>query len=344
MEGEYLSSHLRNIAARLKYLSVRQTTSNQAHETLALATLLGIQITHYRSDKITEAGMEAPAKNCNKTEETIHLHELVVEFWKSVDRFEEGCIPAGTIFLPGKRVNSDRFQGFGWAPETFMTPEEAPHPDPLSLLKDPTMLRWDRETCYGLVVTCPGFLLYFDDDKDHSIRTTILSTVAEAGADRFKFPVNNSFNEWYGVNPVSEAGNTNAEAPLGRQSQLGIILSRSSPHESPSETGLLVEIYKPYEPSQASSRDRNVHFAQILFHISIRRLGSHPSIDDANSCDIFGETLSDRQKWCVDGFRHGRFPDERTKGSEAPGTKPRQGKPGSVLLGFLSSSKGYMYK
>lgn len=290
---------------------IPQTTSNRAHETLALATLLGLQVTKDSSDRITEAGMKNFATKERQGIPTTDLELLMKDFWTTMDRFQKGCIPPGIIFLPGTRMT---LKGFGWAPKTFMTPNDIGHPNPLALLTQPTTLKSD----HGLMLACPGFLLHFDKTA-LKIRTDILSTT-----EKIRFPVDSSFLEWYHVTPDAEPGYAQYQGPSIRDSSLGIIMSRPSPRESPAETGLLVEIYKP---ETLAADEQKIRFAQILFRVKIRREGPQPTeshFRDSNA--IFGEIIPSTQKWCVDGYQPGRFPSQNhLEASQGSGGKGGMG-------------------
>lgn len=273
-----------------------ETTSRAEHETVALATLLGIQESkteRYFSEAIADV-TEDNSKPKTQTDSTHDLQALMRDFWTKVAVWGNGCIPPGIIFLPGERMT---LKGFGWAPKTFMNPEDVGHPNPLSLLTQKTELKQE----HGLIVAYPGFMLHADDE-DEETRNNIL----ESGG-KFRFPVDNSFMEWYEVEPKPEPGWSLFQGLSTRCTQLAVLLSRPFPKESPPDVGLLVEIYNPelYDPSL-----QDVRFAQIVFRVHVRRIhiGS-PSMNRHLKCRgaIFGEAIPSEQRWCLDGYQPDRF-------------------------------------
>ncbi|KAH8745928.1 hypothetical protein F5883DRAFT_702063 [Diaporthe sp. PMI_573] len=122
-----------------------RTTSNHAHETLALATLLVLK---YQGTQIEEAGLTKLKDVKDKLRD-----QLVTEFWKTFHNTHRGAIPPGMIFLPGAKVEGH--QGFGWAPRTWLSAHEIDYPNPLN--------HWTGKTdlpSTGLEVKYPGFLLH----------------------------------------------------------------------------------------------------------------------------------------------------------------------------------------
>lgn len=278
--------------------SLMQTTSRAEHETVALATLLGIQESRterYFSTTIANVGEDV---NKPKTDADHDLEVLMKDFWTKVAVWGNGCIPPGIIFLPGKRMT---LRGFGWAPKTFMNPEDVGHPNPLSLLTQKTELKPE----HGLIVAYPGFMLHADDE-DEETRNNILKTDGN-----FRFPVDNSFMEWYEVEPKPEPGWSLFQGLSTRRTQLAVLLSRPFPKESPPDVGLLVEIYNP-EPLHLQNDPSlgDVRFAQIVFRVHVRRIhiGS-TSMNLHLQCRgaIFGEAIPSDQRWCLDGYQPNRF-------------------------------------
>jgi hypothetical protein len=278
-----------------------QATSNSAHETLALETLLGLQA--------TDLALSAENVPWEESRGIREIEKFMVQFWEKVHKEYPGAIPAGIIFLPKieDRINSEHFPGFGWSPYTFMKPEEITAPDPLSQLLQSTVLKKqdpdDDKKIAGLVVECPGYLLHVDNRKE--FRKPILSTT-----ESFKFPVNTSFIEWYQSEPMPDSRtNEWAEGVSSRNTQLAIIISSPSPREEPAEIGLLVEIYHEIKEDSQS----NIFCAQILFRVRLRKLHvpreeiPEYMISKSDSA-IYGEALLPSQKWCVDGYNPQRFP------------------------------------
>lgn len=192
-------------------------------------------------------------------------------------------------------------RGFGWAPKTFMNPEDVGHPNPLSLLTQKTELKPE----HGLIVTYPGLMLHADDEDQES-RNKIL----EIGGS-FRFPVDNSFMEWYEVEPKPEPGWSLFQSLSTRRTQLAVLLSRPFPKESPPDVGLLVEIYNPELSNLLNDPSlQDVRFAQIVFRVHVRRIhiGS-PSMNRhlQGHGAIFGEAIPSEQRWCLDGHQPNRF-------------------------------------
>lgn len=236
--------------------------------------------------------------------------ELMKEFWMRIEDTCKGSIPAGMIFLPGKRMS---LRGFGWAPLTFMTAEEVDHPDPLSVLSQPTKL--DES---GLYVKCPGFILNVDNTEENRKMLVKTEVGPQTGPSQtgFDFPVDRSFLDWYKVEPIPEAGDNKYAADiLSRSSKLAIIISKPSPKENPPEIGLLVEIYKS---------ENRVYYSQILFRVRIRRsrhrTGNSPDETHLKSDNgIFGQVVEPDQKWCVDGVVPERFRSDQDLNDTAGG-------------------------
>lgn len=228
-----------------------QTTANEFHETLALASLLEID---FRDTIIETQGLGSRAKIDLENEAAViavngEKDRLMKEFWKIFDKRWPDSIPPGIIFLPGERV---QIRGFGWAPRTWLSAHEADFPDPLSFIDSIAELDVGSESSpsKGLRVRYPGFLLYAED------RNVIFST--DKAAKTFQFPVDQSLQEWYSVEAVDhQSNNLFLEAARAGTQQLAIILSRPRPQESPSEIGLLVQIYgRSDETVQTVYRDR----------------------------------------------------------------------------------------
>ncbi|KAK7425694.1 hypothetical protein QQZ08_007793 [Neonectria magnoliae] len=302
-----------------------RTTSNAAHESIALATLLELQISEPGSDEadnIANASWNWPwAKTSGQQgPDEEKLQELMSEFWKTVVKNEkfQNCIPAGLIFLPGKKMT---LRGFGWAPRTFLAADAIDPPDPFSILTKPTSLEID-----GLIVECPGYLLHFDDEAEPNhesqIRAKIGDTIEGAG---FEFPIDNGFQEWYKVTLAGFPNNGIIRTFAQRRNRLAIITSRLSPRSKPPEIGLLVEVYKS---------DKGILYSQIVMRVQIERTEAKSmTYQFVQPHPIFGEPL-EAQKWCVDGFQI-----DRTKSAE-PSTTPSRGMTRAFTAPLYSSRTG----
>lgn len=290
-----------------------RTTGNPAHEVLAVATLLGLD---YKRTKIEDAGLE---ENPNPT----FLNELVRDFWVTFDEQFRSAIPPGLIFLPGEKVEG--FEGFGWAPRTWLSAHEIDYPDPLGITRFPTSL----DKTAGLRVQYPGFLLHTQK------RMTILGVDGNFG--KFTFPIDRSLTEWYTVEPADQNSSGHIEAFLRSESPLAIIISRPRPRSSKHEIGLLVEVYKTTRLKKQNglggpTSSHTTFFCQVIHRIHIWRemtaqytvghgnitqfssfpedrsfrnivCGASPG-HDGKLC--IGEVLEEYQEWYVDGYQSGR--------------------------------------
>ena len=219
-----------------------KTTTNDFHETLALATLLDLD---YSNTDIAESGLRQVNKSTEKVskDHLEHKDHLMAEFWRLFNERWPHAIPPGIIFLPGDRI--DR-QGYGWAPRTWMSANSTDPPDPLSFMNSTAELDTDVDHgLNGLKVRYPGFLLHAQD------RDIVLST--DKHLRKFWFPTGPSFLDWYAV----EAEDT--EQPFLEDirkstKQLAIITSRPKPANMPAEVGLLVQIREERAGVSNSSR------------------------------------------------------------------------------------------
>ncbi|KAI1412840.1 hypothetical protein F5Y13DRAFT_43116 [Hypoxylon sp. FL1857] len=290
-----------------------RTTGNPAHEVLAIATLLGLD---YKGTKIEDAGLE---EDPNPT----FLNELVRDFWITFDEQFRSAIPPGLIFLPGRKIEG--FEGFGWAPRTWLSAHEIDYPDPLSTTRFPTSL----DKTAGLRVQYPGFLLHTQKRK------TILGVDENLG--KFTFPIDRGLTEWYSVQPADKNSSSHIEAYLRSESPLAIIISRPRPRTSKHEIGLLVEVYKTTRLKKQNglggpASSDTTFFCQVIHRVHIWRemtrqytvghgnitqfssfpedrsfrnivCGASPEHDD---CLCIGEALEEYQEWYVDGYRNRR--------------------------------------
>lgn len=91
MESEFFNH---NLKLREKAINIMQTTTNPAHETLALSILLGL---NYGHTTINEAGLA----NFTDSMERDVLERMMCDFWMALNRHAPGSISPGIIFLPG---------------------------------------------------------------------------------------------------------------------------------------------------------------------------------------------------------------------------------------------------
>lgn len=289
-----------------------QTTSNAAHETLALATLLDLK---YEGTKIEEAGL---TKRENLTE--AFMEELVCEFWKTFHESYRHAIPPGIIFLPGDKVSHT---GYGWAPKTWMSAHGIDYPNPLDSWNGKTDLVHQMDGSSGLRVKYPGFILHTVGEES---RNKILFMNQDS---HVTFPADRNLIEWYSM----KTADSNHHAPpfvpgIAKDStQLAILLSRPRPVPSPPEIGLLVEIYQTeknvIEEDDGKFSRPNLFSCHIIRRIHVWRemqpeyltgpgrngqehtTKPHWGIiggDLPNSDFCLGEAIPPAQPWLVDGF------------------------------------------
>lgn len=286
-----------------------QSTSNEAHEPLALATLMSLPYAAEKDSRIKNAGLTSsiPPKERD---------QMVKEFWTLFEREYEGCIPPGLIFLPGAKVD---LPGFGWAPRTFMEAYKLDYPDPFA--KGPSS-RLSPD--FGLKVHYPGIILHCPPDE--ALRKSILATDWTLNGQEFRFPVDPY--QWYAIEPADRTTATDdISAILERQTRLAIIMTRPNPREQPSEIALLVEIYQELGEGAQSM----TYCCQTIRRMKIKLHVTPPEItnacDNARSLPLYGqgttprgdeegpgsscigEALDATQAWYVDGVV-----DERASG------------------------------
>lgn len=330
-----------------------QTTSNSAHETLALATLLDLR---YEDTKIEEAGL---TKRGNMTDE--FMEDLVCEFWRTFHKSYRHAIPPGVIFLPGEKIKQ---AGFGWAPKTWMSAHEVDYPNPLYSWNGKT----DLVDSGGLRVKYPGFILHTHGKK---LREKILFMNQDS---HITFPADRNLIEWYNIKLADSIQHASSFLPgiADDSTQLAIILSRPRPVASPPEIGLLVEIYRTEEnriveddgratrpevfschiirrvqvwrdmlPKYLAGPDRNGPPLPVADH-NIGTDTTRPphweiiggSLPASDFC--LGEAIPPEQPWLVDGYQHTRrskSAENRTNSSIQLNSEPRE--IGPSLVGSL---------
>lgn len=247
------------------------------------------------------------------------LQLMACNFWKSIDSYYKGAIPAGLVFVPGRRISQ---KGFGWAPKTFMAPNALCDPDPFYLLQQ----QYTDLTELGLIISCPGILLH--PEKSH--RKKLLLSNNGIG---FDLPLDPGSVERYHIDiDHQDQLDENLTGIAESRSQLAIIMPRLPATETP-ERCLLTEIYKPdSEPDKLIRMPgSNIHFVHIRFAIWVRR-PENKSYDPSENIIISARTDS-KQKWCVDGpelVRFNRDTQERISQVDSQGTSGRFDKPGCV--------------
>ncbi|KAK8118561.1 uncharacterized protein PG998_003187 [Apiospora kogelbergensis] len=261
---------------------------------------------------------------------------LMAQFWTGVASNEtlKHSIPAGIIFLPGKRLN---IKGFGWAPATSMPGQDEDYPYPLSTLGEGTELS-PIDAPKGLFVTYPGYRI-------RALRRKSGRVIHGP----FHFSVNMGLYDWYLAEPINK-GNEDSDARFALQEinngaapNLAVIVSRPRPVETPAEIALLVSIYDhvPTGDSGDSGHHQShqrphetqdpVIYCRIIRRLKISRVSDPRSLsipdeynvsgaspakyngsDAANDRmlrlyqkfdpGIVGIATSERQRWCVDGY------------------------------------------
>lgn len=290
-----------------------RTTSNEFHETLALATLLELDFD--TGSDIAQAGLAKNIQWREKSDEEKDRHrdKLMKQFWTIFHRTYGDAIPPGIVFLPPPRL---QVEGYGWAPRTWMSAHELDFPDPLRFTGPEFTSHLVPK---GLRVCFPGFLLHTGD------RRKVLLT--DQNDKKFHFPVDQKLHEWYVVERIDDAGEPKwfLNSVLNMTDQLAIILSRPRPRDSQAEIGLLVQI-------SAKSKEEQAFECSIIRRVKVSRstaastsfLGQedafrrHASesesslptttesrimVSSERDDDIcIGEILESNQNWVVDGF------------------------------------------
>lgn len=303
-----------------------RTTAKKKHEVLALATLFNL---NFGNAQLNEAFVaEDDGQN---------LEENMCLLLKLLHDFYPGSIPAGMIFLPGRRLSKS---GFGWAPRTWTSAKEVDFPDPLSL----DTAEAELVPGSGLSVQFPGFLLHSSPETNQTI------LMADGGP--LRFPSDSSLTEWYEITKADEHEN---EGSLVQASQTvfkryAIILPRQRPRDT-KEIALLVELIRP-QTQRSFHHDKEIRilYVSIVFRIWIKRAMNLDSrdIDELYGIgvpkEVFGEILDDKQKWVVDKKKdESNIPSagpSESKGNDG-GSKPS--KLGGNFSGATSKRPKSMY-
>ena len=269
-----------------------RTVRYSQHETLALALLLKVDVSHFADTSNTTHEAKYKRQDFEKLMRILLTHLAL----------RDPCaIPPGMIFLPGQRLN---VKGFGWAPITWLSRHEVDAPDPLEIATEPAKLSLG----HGLEVKFPGFRLL---DMAGSLNR---SREPLGIMDDFHFSIDRYQLEWYRVVPAgSDEHFPDAEAIGGRE--LAIILPHF-PLLAPREIALLVTVDGP-----PHGRMLNV---LIQCRVWISRVTNADDIwkwrdefgQHSTGVDLCGELLPKGQPWCVDSIQHvlpralGDVPDE----------------------------------
>ncbi|KAF2105388.1 hypothetical protein BDV96DRAFT_608286 [Lophiotrema nucula] len=272
-----------------------RTINYQAHEVLALATLLEIDYEEKKS--INEASVKAePLNRWDRQKKTpAELEQSMADLWALLDENSPGSIPSGIIFLPGNRLS---LRGFGWAPNTWMSGESIDYPDPLEVAKMGARLVHHK----GLNVHFSGFVLH----ARHT-RTIFWPRTGEA----VHFPSDSTLLEWYQIEKADNAAEKFKGKLLEKVRQFAVILCRPKPRET-NEIALLVDITKTISRRMPGSpKERKVFEAYIICRVWIKRQidfdRSHKwreliHRNDNESDFICGEELDTDQEWYIDGY------------------------------------------
>ncbi|KAF4536071.1 Het domain protein [Lasiodiplodia theobromae] len=279
-----------------------RTTTHKQHEVLALATLFDLNTG--RSDDAESLNQAFIVGETNSQS----LDENMCTLLRLLEEVYPGSIPAGIIFLPGKRLSK---KGYGWAPRTWTSGQTVDYPDPLTIDTPTTRFIPGQ----GLYVEFPGFLLHSSPETN---------PITQMSVNVFlRFPVDSTLTEWYEIKSAAdeeEMGNgpkdlnaRNSSASRG----YAIILPRQRPRDV-DEIALLVETRPPViQRSFDNKKETQIFHVSVVFRIWIKRVMKvdeddinkfypRPSIradedgEDVISRQIFGEALDHGQKWCVD--------------------------------------------
>ncbi|KAK4206886.1 hypothetical protein QBC37DRAFT_434290 [Rhypophila decipiens] len=301
-----------------------RTTSNPAHETLALATLLNMD---YSQTAIGVAGLTQPTYKSMDKKETEESDKRVMEFWDLFQKERPGSIPAGLIFLPGDRLT---IEGYGWAPRSLLDVFQAhmEHSDPFPAAERRAFFPTKIHPEWGLHVRYPGFLLHCKNEQ--RVREIMRSNISDEKPPLI-FPANGSYLEWYSVRPADSVPTNNSafQTIMARRTQLAIILTRPVSQNMISEDiGLLVEIYKTNETRKPDRTSQWSYCCQIVRHVLVKRdlsrwqlrdlsvssapAGAKPSNETAedSSDSIYGPNAPPQLQLMPDTLRPGKMTPE----------------------------------
>ena len=250
-----------------------RTVKYEQHEMLALALLFQVQ----------DMTQFADTSNTTKSSgfEPWKVEELMQCILIDLDR--HSAIPAGIIFLPGRRLSA---RGFGWAPVSWLSMREVDVPDPFQLKAEPG--RWSPDN--GLVVQFPGIRLLEIHPRKGTNRPL-------GDGREFHFPINRYRQDWY-VAKVAATDDILPDAKILRGMELALILPRFQ-LEAPREIGLLVAV--------ADTHNSTYH-AWAQCRVWVQRETSEKRVREwRNEFDravapalLCGQVLPATQRWCVD--------------------------------------------
>ncbi|KAI4184971.1 MAG: hypothetical protein L6R41_004406 [Letrouitia leprolyta] len=252
-----------------------RTTTHPIHETLALATMLGLDTYFFASSPETKENTDEHRLECDKR---------MVVLLSRLAAMPRCPIPPGMIFLPGPKLSQ---KGYGWAPRTWLSSHAIDSPDPLSL---PSLGNTRLTVPKGLEVQFPGFLLHDLEEDREKIYTS---------REEFYFSTESTLLDWYRVEPTRHTDNFPVAQQCSKLKHLAIILCRL-PVEEPREIALFVEVQEEYG---------GIRYVEVLNRVWISRekrskewqdwSEKHRKGDPEAMCA--GERLPPTTVWCVDG-------------------------------------------
>ena len=189
-------------------------SSQKRHEVLALSIILDLD---------TEELAEAHAPGYTGDLDELRRH-LMKKFLNLLSKVSKHAIPAGLIFLPGPHLEA---RGYGWAPESWLSAEEAEYTDPLNEKYPPTHLLNE----YGLEVQLSGFKLHgfeqhsdkLQDTKPFDFRVVEHEWYHVERADSFEWPTPEDFRD-------GQAAIICSRSHVFREKQIGLLVSSVTKH------------------------------------------------------------------------------------------------------------------
>jgi len=268
-----------------------RTTSQDHHETLALAILFQLDVESFLS---SVSGDQEPNE--------IIIEKINGRMRKLLDLLsrERILVPSGMIFLPGAPLTG---KGYSWAPRTWLSARDIDSPDPLLLtVQKPAALIKGA----GLEVVFPGFLLHpvaygdrgrerdrgTDDPSEYEPRHISLSR-----HKHIRFPSHYTLLEWYTI----EAADGKSVFPdnIDKNIESLAIINPRLPLVNPKEIALLVSIV------DTTNESFEVH---ILCRVWVSRVQNLAEVEELKgyhekgnqAINFIGEQLNSK-KWVVDG-------------------------------------------
>ena len=255
-----------------------RTTAWLQHETLALAMLLKLSTSDF-----ADASNTTEDNRWNRRE----LDQRMKKLLDLLSRTNPCPIPPGIIFLPGERLS---FNGYRWAPRTWMQPTQIDPPDPIMVPGPSPRLNPPN----GLEVQFPGFVLH-DLSGDQSFREQ---------CRRILFSSAISLSEWYSVTKadIEESDKLFTKESLqirpGQDRQFAIIMPQY-PLVHPKEIALLVYV---------KEKRGGFLYVKIVNRVWVSREVNQEELNDKRAnfrkknFGVFscGDRLLHDQWWCVD--------------------------------------------